>query len=218
MALQRHLSTFSLIAGLFQHMINGTIFNSCDNWYECYQDTMTCSDDEDCYVYCSGNYACYKATINCPANANCYIHCTDSDSCRESTIHASSNLYADCTATESCRDSFINGAADSTLNVTCTGSSEACKGTVITGAENTDMNVVCGDYAACYQATIDGREAEILRVLDCATSTYTCIGTEFYCPPNVNGEKRCIIQGLWFNLWIKYLNYVQSELMSMDRG
>ena len=108
-----------------------------------------------------------------------------------------------CTDDQSCRLATINAKPHAFLNVTCTGNwngensdnTEACELITINGNTNTHMNVLCGASAACPFATIDGRDAAKLRIEDCASGTYTCYAITVWCPQNVNGDKKCIIQG-----------------------
>ena len=74
------------------------------------------------------------------------------------------------------------------------------------------MNIKCAASAACAFATIDGRDAAKLRMEDCASGWYTCYAITVWCPQNVNGDKKCIIQGqLDFNPSI-YLSIYRPHL------
>eukprot|EP01083_Nonionella_stella_P102214 290600_1 len=124
--------------------------------------------------YSSGRYGCSNSVIYCPSNANCIIQCSNQYSCKDITINASPNT---------------------TLNITCNGPRESCRNSIINGNINTEMNIKCSNSYACYNSTIYGKYASKLHMIDCATDFWTCYMLNIYCPPNINGQKRCIFEG-----------------------
>ena len=168
---------------LFYHIIipisNGSQ-HPCTSWRSCRSTTITCTDNEDCSVDCGGTESCEFTEINCPQNGDCYIYCYNDEACKDTTINAQPNTK---------------------LNVTCTGSSssitDTCRDSTINGASNTNMVIHCGRQYACYGSTIDARYASYLKMQDCATDYWTCYDLTIWCPQNVNGDKRCIIQGIY---------------------
>eukprot|EP01084_Bolivina_argentea_P276061 470935_1 len=161
-------------------IIKTILFNIGNSQYYCTSSyasacrNIDCPDNQDCTISCSANNACRASEINCPTNAQCHITCTGQYSCYQATINAPTNTL---------------------LNVSCTGSDSACRESHITGSTGTHMNINCANSYACENAIIDGRYAYKLQLPDCATSSFTCWPITVYCPPMVNGEKRCIIGG-----------------------
>ena len=175
-----YLITLSPVFKVFGYVKNCTINdgNSC-----AYGQTVNCIDGEDCTINCLDYQSCTESTFNCPKNGDCIIQCTNFQSCKGATINASPNAL---------------------LNVTCSGphsvtppnaNIKSCQDITINGSTHTTINIHCTGQYSCYGATIDARHASLLQMLDCATELCTCYKLTIYCPPNINGDKRCILQG-----------------------
>eukprot|EP01084_Bolivina_argentea_P182645 315282_1 len=125
------------------------------------------------YRKCNNKNECEYITMDCIDNQDCSIDCTGYQSCRYSTINCptNGNCNIQCTNIESCQDTTINGNT------------------------NIIMNIHCSQNNACNTATINGRYASQLNLLNCETGYYTCLDITIWCPPNINGNKHCTIQG-----------------------
>ena len=143
--------------------------------WKCYYYTINCPDDDDCLVNCAANNGCNGATINCPTNGYCKVLCDNSNACYSATI---------------------NAVANQQLNVSCT-TEDSCQITNIHGATDSELNILCTNNDACRYASFLAFNSSWLRLLDCATGYGTCTGITVQCPQNINGQKRCIIQGIY---------------------
>eukprot|EP01084_Bolivina_argentea_P279719 478223_1 len=106
---------------------------SCIGTYQCQNDSIICTQNEDCNVVCNGDRSCENVIFSCPINKQC--------------------------------------------NITCIGD------------------------AACWGALINATLSSIVYIKGCTAGDptnndlFTCENIDLYCPPNINGIKKCIVQG-----------------------
>ena len=163
----------ALFIGHIFECIGQYIIDCNNHTFQC-QQYLNCPADQDCLVQCGAPNGCQEAIINCPINGNCNVQCNADDACYNATINAADNqqLNVSCTVENSCDSASFNSGNGSEVNIHCT------KG------------------SSCYKASFKALQASWLRLLNCATEFLTCIGITVWCPSNVNGEKRCIVQGI----------------------
>jgi len=139
--------------------------------------TVRCDPNDECYVHCDEAWSCAGATIQCPSSEDCSIYCQGEGACDGTTINGPSS-------------------SDTDLQVVCEGSEQGpCANLEVIGGESSSISVDCsGDDSACLNSIFRASSASSFTLSDC-TSSKSCLGITVYCPPNVNGNRRCTLQG-----------------------
>ena len=123
-----------------------------------------------------------------------------------------------CQGEGACDGVTINGPSSSSkdLQVSCTGSGQGpCANLEINGGANSEISVDCGgDDSACLNGIFRASTARSFTLSDCTHSApnhymfphspfgcclgydqSSCHGITVECPPNVNGNTRCTLEG-----------------------
>ena len=93
-------------------------------------------------------------------------------------------------------NTIVNCPSNANANcyIMCT-SDQSCKSITIRGGENQYTEVSCNAYDTCRGALINAKDSSELRILRC-NSVSSCIGMTIWCPPNLDGDKKCTIEGM----------------------
>ena len=87
-----HLNYFSFILFSLSSLTHSNIIDAVANQYS--DSTITCIENEDCYINCSQQNACKNTEIQCPRQHQCGITCNADNSCQDSLIVATdSSLF-----------------------------------------------------------------------------------------------------------------------------
>ena len=102
-----------------------------------------------------------------------------------------------------CTNAIINCSQGMDCEVDChskdkssggEGSQYGCSQATITGPIGYNLRVECDDDTACPRAIIRGQDSSFMN-LTCRDSN-GCEDITFYCPPNTNGNKNCLLTGI----------------------
>eukprot|EP01083_Nonionella_stella_P240932 841779_1 len=114
------------IASIIIHQIDAqTIYYGsyfvCNEANECRSHIISCTEDQDCDVTCSGSYGCKSAEIT-GSQARTSVICSGSRSCESAHIICSDGIdcKVDCTAGYACNAATIDGPTNGNLTVSCT--------------------------------------------------------------------------------------------------
>eukprot|EP01084_Bolivina_argentea_P061534 112471_1 len=95
-----------------------------------------------------------------------------------------------------CDETTINCPSNEDCHIKCSGSN-SCASSTINCPSNYQCTIDCSNTAACYDVTVYAQHSSKLEFTDCKSGAfdYTCSDMTVYCPPNINGNKKCIIPG-----------------------
>eukprot|EP01083_Nonionella_stella_P191639 709161_1 len=190
----------------------------CDGSQSCDYATLNCADDASCNIECKED-SCDYATINCPenndcsvvsagsssglihcpTNGNCFIdfHCfPDPGVCSRHTINCPQNGNCEILCgRSSCEYSVINCPVNGNCHIWC--NYHGCAYSSVLCPPNGECVIHCWRWYSCYDMVVDGSETSQLSIIGChdIQSYSVCKGMVIWCPPNINGDKKCLIQG-----------------------
>ena len=133
---------------------------NCDSELECYGQVITCPDNAQCQVLCTGTSSCLNAFIICPSSAGCNIFCTGTSSCSYAVVIWSFESFALAASSLACPDggdqcNFIRTPAiinpphnNKTYNLICDGPKE-CASSVINCPEHGHCIITCLGDGSC---------------------------------------------------------------------
>eukprot|EP01083_Nonionella_stella_P185220 674764_1 len=190
----------------------------CHDVNACDHATLNCARSERCDIQC--NVGCGSITINCPENNDCHLLL---DNAQGSVVHCPTNgdCFIDCPY---CPLSTINCPTNGDCNIICANSGPGVSGRCMRSVVNCPLNgncqifchyagcqnakilcpangecqVHCTGYVGCNLIEIDGSSTSQLSIKGCHHSyrdLSMCKDMVIWCPPNVNGHKKCFIEG-----------------------
>eukprot|EP01083_Nonionella_stella_P078381 214488_1 len=162
-------------------VIMNVIFLKCNNGHtitcntnQCASSTISCTEDEDCYVYCTSVYGCLNATINCPVGShNCNIYCSAHGACQLSNIRGhdidGGDLIVEGDGDWELRSSEIYCPKQGDCNVTCASSNPS--------------------YGACASIHVFGQQAKRVFVDSGQGGNSVLESSHIYCPYDSDGTQ-----------------------------
>ena len=129
----------------------------CTSTGSCLGKEITCADNTECNIICSGVNSCSEGiidngrngeqvitAINCPLNASCNIECTGFASCNGAPISCptGSECNIDCGMYSSCKEAEISGPDANRIDLLCT-QPDSCIDLTIFCPPNVNGNKLC---------------------------------------------------------------------------
>eukprot|EP01083_Nonionella_stella_P073454 198612_1 len=144
------------------------IYFVCNDAYECQSDTISCTEDHDCDVICSGSSSCISAEI-ISSSQDSDVLCSGSRSCQSAHIICSDGMdcKVDCTGGYACYAATIDGPTNGNLTVSCT-SIHSC----LSARINCPTNGVCYVDATAASSTTPSNSL-VINAADMMSGSFT---------------------------------------------
>ena len=179
----------------------------CNGYGACDSISINVLNDSAVDLYCQDTRSCTSLKVNASYDSTkLNITCngtttTDGLLCDTAKIIGGDNSTIDVSCIDgpyTCLQAQVQGGKNSSINMLCTGKDPKyyadCNSAKVTGQSGSNINVSCTENANCNSMTINGKDAASLSFNNC-TGNVTCKMVTVYCPPQINGEKMCILEG-----------------------
>eukprot|EP01084_Bolivina_argentea_P206424 352456_1 len=184
-------------------------FVSCDDSESCKGAIINCPMNGNCNIHCLGSNACENTLIDATLSfGNLNVVCDDNHMVMDiSTNHCKSmKIYGSIRPYTGSMNVMCNGNLHSCINseincpyhsrnciISCNGDS-SCESSKIKSPINGDLTVNCNGKRSCIDSIFNGVKASTFNINGCKADQ-SCFDLSLYCPPNINGHKKCFVEG-----------------------